>query len=104
MKDISNNVYSNTASNYTSNYNVYSSGNNSRFPPIGTFTGAEANEMYNGDNHSSSTLNNSFNNSTNSNSNSSYNDSTGNQGTRETGIIEKLLVSINYLIVLIIFI
>lgn len=102
MKDISNNVYSsNTASNYTttniSNYNVYPSGNNSRFPPIGTFTGAEANEIFNGDNTSSSPLNNSFNNSTaTNNSNSSYNDSTlSNQGTRETGIIEKLLVSIS---------
>lgn len=100
MKDISNNVFSNTASNYTSNYNMYSSGNNSRFPPIGTFNNAEANEIFNGDNLSSpTTLNNSFNNSaTTNNSNSSYNDSTlSNQGTRETGIIEKLLHSYGFI-------
>lgn len=60
--------------------------------PIGTFTGTESNDLYNGDSLQSPS-NNTFNASNNSN-NSSYNDSSlNNQGTRETGIIEKLLVS-----------
>lgn len=52
--------------------------------PIGTFTGMEGV----GFGESNTTTNNS-----NSNSNSNYNDQSANQGTRETGIIEKLLVS-----------
>lgn len=95
MKDMSNNVFSSSSGgNYSSNFNSYST-NNSRFPPIGTFTGAESGDMYNGETISSSPVVNSpFNTSSTNNTNSSYNDSNvSNQGTRETGIIEKLLVS-----------
>lgn len=99
-KDSSNSAYTSkaTSSNhYTSSYNSYSTSNNARGGgrfPIGTFTGTEgSNNLYNGDTVSSPI------NTTGSSSNSSsnYNDSAlGNQGTRETGIIEKLLVSIYY--------
>lgn len=95
-KDSPNNAYTNkaTSSNhYSPNYNSYSSSNNARGGGrfrTGTFTGNEGcNSMYNGDNIASPV------NTTGSSNNSSYNDSAlGNQGTRETGIIEKLLVSI----------
>jgi hypothetical protein len=98
-KDSPNNAYTNkaTSSNhYSSNYNSYATSNNARGGgrfPIGTFTGNEGcNNMYNGDNIASPPVNTSG-----SSNNSSYNDSAlGNQGTRETGIIEKLLVSISY--------
>lgn len=86
--NLSNNVFSNTSSNF-SNYNAYPT-NNSRFPQIGTFS-SDSTDMYGGDNPP---VNNSYNSSSN-NSNSTYNDSSlNNQGTRETGIIEKLLVNI----------
>jgi hypothetical protein len=51
--------------------------------------------VYNGDSISSPSMNTT---SSSSNSTTNYNDSAlGNQGTRETGIIEKLLVSIDHL-------
>jgi hypothetical protein len=79
-------------------YNSYSTPNNARGSgrfPIGTFTGNESsNNMYNGDNIASPPVNST---GSSNNSTSSYNDSAlGNQGTRETGIIEKLLVSVDY--------
>nr|CAD7424846.1 unnamed protein product [Timema monikensis] len=94
-KEIPNNLYSSKASSsnsYSPQYDSYSSSNNSRSGgrfPIGTFTGNEgSSNIYNGDTMSSPPVSNA-NNSTN---NSSYNDSSqNNQGTRETGIIEKLL-------------
>lgn len=59
--------------------------------PIGTFTGTEGTDMFN-DPPSSNNYN-----SMNSTSNNAYNDSSqNNQGTRETGIIEKLLVRFCY--------
>lgn len=90
--NLSSNVFSNTSSSNYSNYNAYPP-NNSRFPQISTFT-SEASEVFGGDNLS---VNNTFNSSSN-NSNSSYNDSSlNNQGTRETGIIEKLLHSYGFI-------
>ena len=96
-KDSSNSVYTSkaTSSSHYSNYNSYSSTNNARGGgrfPIGTFTGNEgSNNMYNGDNIGSPPVNST---GSSNNTSSSYNDSAlGNQGTRETGIIEKLLVS-----------
>uniref|UniRef100_T1HMA0 CSD domain-containing protein n=1 Tax=Rhodnius prolixus TaxID=13249 RepID=T1HMA0_RHOPR len=105
MKDmVANNLYAQTHNNYA-NYNVYggaaggggggggpasnpSSGqqsNNSstaRFP-IGTFTTSDGADLYNGD----------------TSSNNSYNmgNSSNNTGTRETGIIEKLLHSYGFI-------
>ncbi|PNF30244.1 Cold shock domain-containing protein E1 [Cryptotermes secundus] len=101
-KDSSNNVYTSkaTSSNhYASNYNSYSTSNNARGGgrfPIGTFTGTEgSNNMYNGDTIASPSVNTT---GSSSNSSSSYNDSAlGNQGTRETGIIEKLLHSYGFI-------
>ncbi|XP_073973072.1 cold shock domain-containing Unr isoform X2 [Rhodnius prolixus] len=115
MKDmVANNLYAQTHNNYA-NYNVYggaaggggggggpasnpSSGqqsNNSstaRFP-IGTFTTSDGADLYNGDTSS----NNSYN-MGNSSNNTVYNDtSLNNQGTRETGIIEKLLHSYGFI-------
>nr|CAD7458593.1 unnamed protein product [Timema tahoe] len=100
-KEIPNNLYSSKASSsnsYSPQYDSYSSSNNSRGGgrfPIGTFTGNEgSSNIYNGDTMSSPTVSNA-NNSTN---NSSYNDSSqNNQGTRETGIIEKLLHSYGFI-------
>lgn len=95
MKDMANNLFS-SQSNF-SNYNVYSNNSSSsaRFP-IGTFTGNESNDIFNGDSIQSPS-NNSYNISNNS-TNSSYNDtSLNNQGTRETGIIEKLLHSYGFI-------
>nr|CAD7399848.1 unnamed protein product [Timema poppensis] len=100
-KEIPNNLYSSKASSsnsYSPQYDSYSSSNNSRSGgrfPIGTFTGNEgSSNIYNGDTMSSPPVSNS-NNSTN---NSSYNDSSqNNQGTRETGIIEKLLHSYGFI-------
>lgn len=66
---------------------------NSRFPPIGTFT-IDSNNLFN------SSGDNSLNNSvfSNGNSSNSYNDSnSSNMGTRETGIIEKLLHSYGFI-------
>ncbi|XP_021919018.1 cold shock domain-containing protein E1 isoform X2 [Zootermopsis nevadensis] len=99
-KDSPNNAYSNkaTSSNhYSPNYSSYSTSNNARGGgrfPIGTFTGNEGcSNMYNGDNIASPSVN-----TTGSSNNSSYNDSAlGNQGTRETGIIEKLLHSYGFI-------
>ncbi|XP_054273916.1 cold shock domain-containing protein E1 isoform X2 [Macrosteles quadrilineatus] len=89
--NLSNNVFSNTSSNF-SNYNAYPT-NNSRFPQIGTFS-SDSTDMYGGDNPP---VSNSYNSSSN-NSNSTYNDSSlNNQGTRETGIIEKLLHSYGFI-------
>lgn len=95
IKNISNNVFSNTSnsSNYT-NFNAYQT-NTSRFPQIGTFS-TDSNDMFSGETPS---VNNSYNSS--NNTNSSYNDSSmNNQGTRETGIIEKLLVIISMLLII----
>nr|CAD7569383.1 unnamed protein product [Timema californicum] len=100
-KEIPNNLYSSKASSsnsYSPQYDSYSSSNNSRSGgrfPIGTFTGNEgSSNIYNGDTMSSPPVSNA-NNSTN---NSSYNDSSqNNQGTRETGIIEKLLHSYGFI-------
>ncbi|XP_067012520.2 RNA-binding protein Unr isoform X2 [Anabrus simplex] len=102
-KDSPNNVYTSKASSsthYSPNYNSYTTPNNSRGGgrfPIGTFTGTEgSNSAYNGETISPSGNNSSTN--SNSNSGSSYNDSSlGNQGTRETGIIEKLLHSYGFI-------
>lgn len=95
MKEISNNMFSSPPGNYSSNYNVFST-NNTRFP-IGTFTGAETSDIFNGDSVASPPSNN-YNSSSTNNSNSSYNDSAlNNQGTRETGIIEKLLHSYGFI-------
>ncbi|GFG28196.1 hypothetical protein Cfor_07844 [Coptotermes formosanus] len=101
-KDCPSNAYTSkpTSSNhYSANYNSYSTSNNGRGGgrfPIGTFTGTEGSStMYNGDSIASPPLNitGSSNNST-----TSYNDSAlGNQGTRETGIIEKLLHSYGFI-------
>lgn len=98
MKNLSNNVFSNSlsssnnlsSSNY-SNYNSYQS-NNSRFPQIGTFSTSEPADIFSS--AADTSVNNSPYNSSSNNSNSSYNNdsSLNNQGTRETGIIEKLLV------------
>ncbi|XP_069686488.1 RNA-binding protein Unr isoform X2 [Periplaneta americana] len=99
-KDTPNNAYASkaTSSNHYSNYNSYSAQNNARGGgrfPIGTFTGNEgSNNMYNGDNIASPSGNSTGSNNTSS----SYNDSAlGNQGTRETGIIEKLLHSYGFI-------
>lgn len=91
IKNLSNNMFSSntSSSNYSSNYNAYQS-NNSRFPQIGTFS-TDSTDSYNGDN---SSTNNSYNSP--SNNSNSYSDSSNNQGTRETGIIEKLLVILVY--------
>lgn len=91
IKNLSNNMFSSntSTSNYSSNYNAYQS-NNSRFPQIGTFS-TDSTDSYSGDN---SSTNNSYNSP--SNNSNSYNDSSNNQGTRETGIIEKLLVILVY--------
>lgn len=62
---------------------------NARFP-IGTFS-IDSHNMFNNSSSGDSTLNNSV--FSNGNSSNSYNDSnSSNLGTRETGIIEKLLV------------
>jgi len=98
-KDSSSNAYTNkaTSSNhYSANYNSYSTSNNGRGGgrfPIGTFTGTESSStMYNGESIASPPLNTT---GSSNNSTTSYSDSAlGSQGTRETGIIEKLLVSI----------
>ncbi|GLH03657.1 Uncharacterized protein GBIM_09526 [Gryllus bimaculatus] len=105
-KDSPNNVYSNKGSSsghYSANYS-FSTSNNSRGGgrfPIGTFTGNEGNNtVFNGESVSSPPANNSNNsssNTTNANSGSNYNDSLGSQGTRETGIIEKLLHSYGFI-------
>ncbi|KAF6201517.1 hypothetical protein GE061_003908 [Apolygus lucorum] len=106
MKDMANNLFSSSQSQSNFSYNVFGSSNNSqasnnipstvpRFP-IGTFTGTEGTDMFNTD---SSSSNNTYNNSmSNSTSNNDYNDgSQNNQGTRETGIIEKLLHSYGFI-------
>lgn len=101
-KDSSCNAYTSkaTSSNhYSTNYNSYSTSNNGRGGgrfSVGTFTGIESSgTVYNGDSISSPSMNTT---SSSSNSTTNYNDSAlGNQGTRETGIIEKLLVSIDHL-------
>jgi len=98
-KDSSGNAYTNkvTSSNhYSANYNSYSTSNNGRGGGrfhIGTFTGTESSStMYNGESIASPPLNTT---GSSNNSTTSYSDSAlGSQGTRETGIIEKLLVSI----------
>ncbi|PSN48449.1 hypothetical protein C0J52_16573 [Blattella germanica] len=100
-KDSPNNVYTSkaTSSNHYSNYNSYSAPNNSRGGgrfPIGTFTGNEgSNNMYNSENIGSPPVNST---GSSNNTSSSYNDSAlGNQGTCETGIIEKLLHSYGFI-------
>jgi len=100
-KDSSSNAYTNkaTSSNlYSPTYNSYSTSNNGRGGgrfPIGTFTGTESNTMYNGDNIASPPLSTT---GSSNNSTTNYNDSAlGNQGTRETGIIEKLLHSYGFI-------
>jgi len=101
-KDSSSNAYTTkaTSSNlYSPTYNSYSTSNNGRGGgrfPIGTFTGTESsNAMYNGDNIASPPLSTT---GSSNNSTTNYNDSAlGNQGTRETGIIEKLLHSYGFI-------
>lgn len=101
-KDSPSNAYTSkpTSSNhYSGNYNSYSTSNNGRGGgrfPISTFTGTEGSStVYNGDSISSPPLNTT---GSSNNSTTSYNDSAlGNQGTRETGIIEKLLHSYGFI-------
>lgn len=89
LKNDSNKFPRNTSGcNYT-NFNSYTSNNSSMFPPIGTFS-PDTTDMFNGE---TAPVSNAY--STSNNTNSTYNDSSqNNQGTRETGIIEKLLVII----------
>uniref|UniRef100_A0A0V0G417 Putative cold shock domain-containing protein e1 n=1 Tax=Triatoma dimidiata TaxID=72491 RepID=A0A0V0G417_TRIDM len=109
MKDmVANNLYAAQTHNNYANYNVYGGSggatnnpstaqqsNNtsaSRFP-IGTFTTSEGADLYNGDTSSNNTYN-----MANTSNNTVYNDtSLNNQGTRETGIIEKLLHSYGFI-------
>ncbi|KAF7273268.1 cold shock domain-containing Unr isoform X2 [Rhynchophorus ferrugineus] len=69
------------------------------FPPIGTFSSLESNNVFNssGDSSMNTSSSNIFSNG--NNTNTSYNDSSnsGNMGTRETGIIEKLLHSYGFI-------
>lgn len=88
---------SSTSNHYSPNYSFNASHNNSRGSgrySISSFSGNEGSGVFDGENLSPTTNTTS---NTNQNS-SSYNDSSlGNQGTRETGIIEKLLHSYGFI-------
>lgn len=70
--------------------------------PIGTFS-VDTNNTFNssGDGLGSPASNNVYTNGNNGSTNSTYDSNSANQGTRETGIIEKLLVSLMTLKVLV---
>lgn len=92
MTSYSNGLYGSASATHASARN---------FPPIGTFS-LDSNNVFNssGDSSMNSSSNNIFSNGNNTSSSTSYNNdssNSANMGTRETGIIEKLLHSYGFI-------